>query len=150
MLLSVHSWVHSPQCSMSVLGEYLNIFGYLNICLKIFDIRIRILEILLIEYIHIRIRSKLSFVKGEYPNIFGYLNICLQILDIRIQILEIGLGQKINTRPTLTQYCCYVYKQKKLGAYTYVDRLRNQLMGLYVKNQRSQNVLAHTILIAIL
>ena len=46
----------------------------------------------------------------------------------------------------VTQYCCYVYEQKKSRAHNYVidvDRLRTHLMGLYTKNQRSQNVLAH-------
>ena len=46
----------------------------------------------------------------------------------------------------VTQYCCYVYEQKKSRAHNYVidvDKLRNHLMGLYIKNQRSQNVLAH-------
>ena len=37
-------------------------------------------------------------------------------------------------------------EQKKLRAHNYVvdvDKLRRHLMGLYEKNQRSQNILAH-------
>ena len=41
-----------------VKGEYSNIFGYSNVCLRILDIRIRISEIWLSEYIRIRVRSK--------------------------------------------------------------------------------------------
>ena len=90
-------------------GEYTNIFGYSNICLRILDIRIQILEIWLFEFIHIRFDQKLSLVKGEYTNIFGYSNICLWILDIRIRISEIDFlnififvfGQKIHIFPTL-------------------------------------------------
>jgi hypothetical protein len=44
----------------------------------------------------------------------------------------------------VTQYCCYVYEQKKLQAHNYVidvDKLRKHLMGLFDKNQRSQRKL---------
>jgi hypothetical protein len=50
------------------------------------------------------------------------------------------------------QYCCYVYEQKKLRAHNYViyvDKLRTHNfiwdMGLYIKNQRSQNNLWQTL-----
>jgi hypothetical protein len=45
----------------------------------------------------------------------------------------------------LTEYCFYVYEQKKMRAHNYtidVDKLRKHLMELYVQNQGSQNVLA--------
>ena len=46
----------------------------------------------------------------------------------------------------VSQYCAYVYDQKKQKAHNYVinvDKLRGKLMGLYAINQKSQNPLAH-------
>ena len=52
--------------SGTVLGEYSNIFGYLNISLRILDIWIWILEIWLFEYIHHRCRKNFTFwERGE-------------------------------------------------------------------------------------
>jgi hypothetical protein len=46
----------------------------------------------------------------------------------------------------VSQYCAYVYGQKKQKAHNYiinVDKLRSHLMGLYANNQNNQNVLAY-------
>ena len=46
----------------------------------------------------------------------------------------------------VSNFCAYVYNQKKQKSHNYiinVDKLRNHLMGLYIINQKSQNVLAH-------
>ena len=46
----------------------------------------------------------------------------------------------------VSQYCFYVYEQKKMKAHNYtidVDKLRKHLKQLYVLNQWSQNVLAY-------
>ena len=46
----------------------------------------------------------------------------------------------------VSQYCAYVYEQKRQKAHNYVinvDKLRSKLMGLYAINQKSQNPLAH-------
>ena len=63
----------------SVGAKYSNIFRYSNICLRILDIRIRILEIGLFEYIHLRIPSQIVFA-SEY----WYLNMIIRNLTFRI------------------------------------------------------------------
>ena len=96
----------SPSWS-SVRRIFEYIFGYSNICLRIFYIRIWILEIWLIEYIRIRICvwSKIEFCKGqisEYIRIFeylspnnGYSNMNIGNLTLRIYLYSYSVKKTI-------------------------------------------------------
>ena len=69
-----------------------------------------------------------------YPSNFEFLNLAYEsMMDDEILWL-------------VSNYCFYVYEQKKQKSHNYVvnvDKLRQHLMSLYVQNQRSQNILAH-------